>query len=74
MASGRDLVAGETFEAFYLTHADSLVIWFARRTLDAETATDLAAETLAQAYLSRGGSGARQEATRGTQDPRTLPT
>lgn len=53
MGSKGDQIGEETFEAFYARHADPLVIWFARRTLDAETAVDLAAESFAQAYLSR---------------------
>jgi RNA polymerase sigma factor (sigma-70 family) len=41
------------FTRFYGQHSDPLAVWFARRTLDAETAVDLTAETFAQAYLSR---------------------
>jgi RNA polymerase sigma factor (sigma-70 family) len=44
----------EAFQAFYREHAQRLVVFFARRTLDPETALDLMAETFAQAYLSRG--------------------
>ena len=44
---------GEGFAALYAKHADPLAVWLARRTLDPETAIDLAAETFAQAYLSR---------------------
>ena len=46
-------LAAESFGSFYARHSDPLVIWFARRTLDPETAVDLTAETFAQAYLSR---------------------
>lgn len=51
--TGTSALAGEAFSAFYGEHADALAIWFARRTVDPETAVDLAAETFAQAYLSR---------------------
>lgn len=60
-----DRIGDEAFEAFYARHADPLVLWFARRTLDPETAVDLAAETFAQAYLSRRryrGQDSRQAA------------
>lgn len=50
---GRKHLVGEAFGVFYAEHADALTIWFARRTIDPETAVDLAAETFAQAYLSR---------------------
>ena len=43
----------ETFVALYREHAESLLVYFARRTLDAEAAADLVAETFAQALASR---------------------
>lgn len=42
------------FERLYEEHADGLLLWFARRVLDAEVAVDLMAETFAQAFVSRG--------------------
>ena len=46
--------AGEqAFTAFYREHAESLLIWFARQTLDTEAALDLTSETFAQAFLGR---------------------
>jgi len=41
------------FNEFYETHANGLLRFFARRTLDPEAAADLTAETFAQAYQSR---------------------
>lgn len=52
-ATGRNVLAGEAFASFYRERVDALTIWFARRTVDPETAVDLAAETFAQAFLSR---------------------
>ena len=43
----------EVFVALYREHAESLLAYFARRTLDAEVAADLTAETFAQALASR---------------------
>jgi RNA polymerase sigma-70 factor (ECF subfamily) len=45
--------AEQAFTAFYREHAESLLIWFARQTLDTEAALDLTSETFAQAYLGR---------------------
>ena len=44
----------EAFGAVYERHAESLLRFFARRTLDAEAAAELMAETFAQAFASRG--------------------
>lgn len=49
----------------YRTTAQDLVVFFARRTYDAEAAADLMAETFAKAYLGRGVSGARPRKRRG---------
>lgn len=43
----------EAFVAFYGSHAEALLAFFARRTLDAEVAADLTAETFAAAYEAR---------------------
>jgi len=43
----------EAFVALYREHAEALLVFFARRTLDAEAAADLTAETFAQALASR---------------------
>lgn len=43
----------ESFVALYQEHAEGLLAFFARRTLDAEAAADLTAETFAQALASR---------------------
>ena len=41
----------EEFDALYRRESEGLLVFFARRTLDAEVALDLTAETFAQAYL-----------------------
>lgn len=41
------------FVAFYHRHAHGLLAYFARRTLDAQTAADLTAETVADAFAGR---------------------
>lgn len=41
------------FEQLYRAEADSLLIWFTRRTLDKEASLDLVAETFALAYEGR---------------------
>lgn len=41
------------FVAFYRRHAHGLLAYFARRTLDAQTAADLTAETVADAFAGR---------------------
>jgi RNA polymerase sigma-70 factor, ECF subfamily len=43
----------EAFGAFYERHAEALLRFFARRTLDAEAAAELTAETFAEAFVSR---------------------
>ncbi len=43
----------EAFGVFYTRHAEALVAYLYRRVACAETAADLAAETFAQAFLSR---------------------
>jgi RNA polymerase sigma-70 factor (ECF subfamily) len=43
----------ERFSALYRDTAQDLVVFFARRTYDAEAAADLMAETFAKAYLGR---------------------
>ena len=44
----------EAFAAFYRRHAEDLLRYFARRTLDPEAAAELTAETFAEAFASRG--------------------
>ena len=39
------------FDAFYRRESEGVLVFFARRTLDAEVALELTAETFAQAYL-----------------------
>jgi RNA polymerase sigma-70 factor (ECF subfamily) len=50
----------QTVDELYREHARPMLVYFARRTMDAETATDLVAETFAVAYRDRrqfrGGS------------------
>jgi RNA polymerase sigma factor (sigma-70 family) len=43
----------EAFGAFYERHAEGVLKFFARRTLDPEAAAELTAETFAQAFVSR---------------------
>jgi RNA polymerase sigma-70 factor (ECF subfamily) len=43
----------EAFGAFYERHAEALLRFFARRTLDPESAAELTAETFAEAFVSR---------------------
>ena len=43
----------EAFTALYRRHAEALLRFFARRTLDPEAAAELTAETFAQAFASR---------------------
>lgn len=43
----------ETLDGLYRDHSRQLLIFFARRTMDAETATDLVAETFAAAFRDR---------------------
>jgi len=44
----------EAFGAFYERHAEPLLRFFARRTVDPEVAAELTAETFAEAFVSRG--------------------
>ena len=44
----------EAFTELYRRHAEYLLRYFARRTLDPEAAAELTAETFAQAFASRG--------------------
>ena len=43
----------DAFGAFYERHAEALLRFFARRTLDPDTAAELTAETFAEAFMSR---------------------
>jgi RNA polymerase sigma-70 factor (ECF subfamily) len=43
----------DALEAMYRDHSRKLLVFFARRTMDAETATDLVAETFAAAFRDR---------------------
>jgi RNA polymerase sigma-70 factor (ECF subfamily) len=60
MTRSRNSVGAMDFETLYDASAERLLVYFTRRTLDPETALDLWAETLAQAFASwrrfRGGS------------------
>jgi RNA polymerase sigma factor (sigma-70 family) len=50
---GRSREDPEAFAAFYEHHAEPLLRFFARRTLDPEAAAELMAETFAEAFASR---------------------
>src|SRR5271165_4289325 len=56
----------EEFDELYRRHSDRILVFFARRTLDAEVAVELTAETFAQAFVGwrrlRGGSAEQREA------------
>jgi RNA polymerase sigma factor (sigma-70 family) len=47
------LQTAEGFTWLYDTHADRLLLWFARRVLQPDVALDLSAETFARAYRAR---------------------
>jgi RNA polymerase sigma factor (sigma-70 family) len=51
----------ERFRALYAAHADELLRYFARRTLDPQAALDLVAETYAQAFAGRRGFRGRDD-------------
>ncbi|WCB95065.1 ECF RNA polymerase sigma factor SigE [Baekduia alba] len=53
-ALARSVKEPTAFDAFYRAHANALLRYFARRTLDPEAAADLTAETFARAYQHRG--------------------
>ena len=54
MSSGGDqALDDEAFDALYAERAEELLAFFARRTLDPQTAADLTAETFAQALSTR---------------------
>ncbi|HEY6761852.1 MAG TPA: sigma-70 family RNA polymerase sigma factor [Baekduia sp.] len=53
-ALARSVDEPTAFDGFYRSHANSLLRYFARRTLDPEAAADLTAETFARAYQHRG--------------------
>jgi RNA polymerase sigma factor (sigma-70 family) len=62
---GRWVLDDERFAALYREMAQDLVVFFARRTYDAEAAADLMAETFAKAYLGRRRfRGSTEEAAR----------
>ena len=50
---------GEAFTELYRRHAEDLLRYFARRTLDPETAAELTAETFAEAFASRRATPTR---------------
>jgi len=50
----------EAFTELYRRHAEDLLRYFARRTLDPETAAELTAETFAEAFASRANYRDRQ--------------
>jgi DNA-directed RNA polymerase specialized sigma24 family protein len=47
------LADAEAFSRFYRGYARSVLLFFARRTIDSEAAPDLTAETFAAAFASR---------------------
>lgn len=49
----RSLDVPEVFGVLFERHAEPMLTYFARRTLDAETAAELVAETFAEAFSSR---------------------
>jgi RNA polymerase sigma-70 factor (ECF subfamily) len=49
------------FAEFYAAQSEPLLVYFARRTLDAQAAVDLCAETFAQAFAGRGRFRGRTE-------------
>jgi RNA polymerase sigma-70 factor (ECF subfamily) len=49
------LTDSAAFSVFYRAHARRLLVFFTRRTFDAEAALDLTAETFAAAFASRRG-------------------
>jgi RNA polymerase sigma-70 factor, ECF subfamily len=51
----------EAFSAFYAEEAPRMVVFFARRVLDPETALDLTAETFAAAFVSRRSFRGREQ-------------
>jgi RNA polymerase sigma factor (sigma-70 family) len=53
------MTRGEAFVALYEAESKAVLVFFARRTFDAEVALDLTAETFAQAW--RGWGGVRLE-------------
>ena len=48
------MLDADALDSLYREHSRQLLIFFARRTMDAETATDLVAETFAAAFRDRG--------------------
>jgi RNA polymerase sigma-70 factor (ECF subfamily) len=52
-ALARSITEPTAFDAFYRAHANALLRYFARRTLDPDAAADLTAETFARAYQHR---------------------
>lgn len=50
---GRSLDVPEVFGVLFERHAEPMLAFFARRTLDAEAAAELVAETFAEAFSSR---------------------
>ena len=55
MSHGDSGLGDEAFDALYAERAEELLAFFARRSLDPQTAADLTAETFAQALSARGG-------------------
>jgi RNA polymerase sigma-70 factor (ECF subfamily) len=54
-ALARSVADPSAFDQFYVEHAKRMLVFFTRRTLDAEVALDLTAETFAQAFAGRKG-------------------
>jgi len=64
----RSVSRPDLFAAFYHRHAENILGFFARRTLDPHVAADLTAETFAEAFASR-----RRFRTRGEGSAKLLP-
>ena len=55
----------EQFSCFYRTHSREVLVYFTRRTFDAQAALDLTAETFAAAFGSRGSFSGDTDAQAG---------
>jgi RNA polymerase sigma factor (sigma-70 family) len=56
----KDRLGADAFMALYELRAEEVLAYFARRTLDAQIAADLTAETFAEAFSSRHGFDPRR--------------
>ncbi len=53
LKSPRFAITSDSLESLYRSHAPSLAVYIARKTMDAGVAADLTAETFAEAYRNR---------------------